>query len=392
MADEESKEIIPYTLTEEDKKTIQEKMEEVAQTNETVKNVLAFPSNNGVEEHIPEQGYEQKMMINVDPESGEQTAIGPANTEEESHSLTDMGDAFNEFDPKNMHFDVSDIQKATKDASFISSGSDYHISDDTCLELLKLINEKKDNDNAKITYGMLPVEIKAIIDKYLLQQGVTGYGVSANTFRNEVASMLIDEYISNIGMNKSIDSFNTEIENMYKDAGKEISPLIKEYNDSKLDMLSKACENVTDPEKKVTIEKTLDAINDAYHLSRIIDSGKKFKIKNYDYENPDRVFSDFLFKYAKNNNHIYDLNMVLKVLVRHLDQNEYEDSYETAIKFLLIFCKFCMNYSPAVPEEHAFMYYVTYNIVLLDIYQAEQYTEFATPFLKNIVTVSSMAR
>ena len=44
-----------------------------------------------------------------------------------------------------------------------------------------------------------------------------------------------------------------------------------------------------------------------------------------------------------------------------------------------------MNYKANVPEQHAFMYYTLYNIMLLDIYKEEQYKEFATGFISNII-------
>ena len=54
---------------------------------------------------------------------------------------------------------------------------------------------------------------------------------------------------------------------------------------------------------------------------------------------------------------------------------------------MLAYCKFCLNYKPEVPEEHAFVYYVLYNIALLDIYKSQEYDDFAPEFLKNIVDI-----
>ena len=104
------------------------------------------------------------------------------------------------------------------------------------------------------------------------------------------------EFVNNISMNKYVDNFNEELENIYKTTGEEISPLIKEYNESRVDMINKACEKIEDPEKKKIVEKTLDNINDAYELKSFIEAAKKIKVKKIYFEKPHKVFKEFLYK------------------------------------------------------------------------------------------------
>jgi hypothetical protein len=44
-----------------------------------------------------------------------------------------------------------------------------------------------------------------------------------------------------------------------------------------------------------------------------------------------------------------------------------------------------MNYRVDVPDQHAFMYYTLYNIMLLDVYKGDEYMEFAKGFIHNII-------
>lgn len=385
MADEKKS----YILTDEEQKAVMQTLEESAKQNENLKVLADLPSNNGVEEHQPEQGTEKFVNVSIDPKTGEKTVLGEAvKTDPE-----DIGDvlertgvkANNEDFNQNYQIKEEDLSKAIDDDTLIGK---FSITPETSLELVNFLNDVKAG-RKKISYNNLPEQIKGYVTDYCNKNGVASHSVQANTIRNNVAEMLISNLIDNIQMNSYMDDFNTELENIYKTTGEEISPLLKEYNESRIEMINKACANIEDEEKKVIVEKTLDAINDAYELKRFIEAAPYIKIKKFNFEKPEKVFKEFLYKYQNSKYNIYDLATVLQVLHRHLVQNKIieETDVTSAIKVLLAFCIYCRNFKPENTEQHAFMYYFTYNIILLDMYKADQYEEFSKKFLANIKTV-----
>ena len=183
-------------------------------------------------------------------------------------------------------------------------------------------------------------------------------------------------------MDKYTQQFNEGLENIYHAVGEELSSYVKDYDKNKIEYLEKICKDIDDEEKKQRVSQVLDSIYDAYKLTRMKDVS--YRIKKFDLEKPNRVFDQVMVKYRNNKYHIFELHMITNILNKHLKQNGYE---EDGTIFMLAYCKFCLNYKPEVPEEHAFVYYVLYNIALLDIYKSQEYDDFAPEFLKNIVEI-----
>lgn len=316
-------------------------------------------------------------------------------------ALTDLGESISTED-EDIEFTADDIKSSLKDSMFAEGKTDFTLPDEDILVLLDIVEKVRKKENVNI-YASFPQSVKDMINKYMLEQGVQGYSVQANSVRNMLASTLIDEFISNISINKTVDSFNQEMEDLFVKTGEEFSKMYKEYDTERTKYLEAALEKIPegDPKREI-ITNVLDSINDAYKLTRLREAAPKLKIKNFDREKPERVFSDFEFKYRDTSYHIYTIKQVLSVLYKHLapeiektlpeDMDE-EKKKATAltlasvesVDFLLLFCKFCRNYKADVPEEHAFMYYTLYNIMLLDIYKGEEYDDFAKGFVNNII-------
>jgi hypothetical protein len=334
----------------------------------------------------------KELKTVVDPVTGEHTVVGDAeeiNPKTLEEKFDDIANAkINEDDGIIRNLSTDDIKAVAADENGSMLGK-YDISDDTAIELISLINQYQDHKITKITFAVMPKQIQDFVNDYMNKNGVGGFSVRSNTIRNTLSETLIDEMISNIKLNRSMNDFNAEIEHMYDETNKEISPLIKDYNTERREELQKAYDKVEDEEKKQKIGAVIDAIHQAYSLEEFIKQAPYIKIKGFYLEKPKKIFMEFMFKYKEGNYHIYELGMITNILHRHLQKNKLitEDDTASAIKFLLAYCLYCKNYKPAVPEQHAFMYYVTYNIVLLDIYKDEQYNEFAPEFLSNVMSV-----
>ena len=83
--------------------------------------------------------------------------------------------------------------------------------------------------------------------------------------------------------------------------------------------------------------------------------------------------------------------MLEPILDRHLpDWIDMEDIRA----FIIVFCKFCMNFSPDVLEEHTFMYYFIYNICMMDMHNEtnEESKVFYDELTKNIVKFIELIR
>lgn len=379
------------TLTPEDKEKVIEALREDVEKNESLKVLRELPSNNGIEEHVPEQGQETKTMVKLDPYTGEKTPIPSSKELEDDKPLEDifgdLGDTLNNqnLTDEDMFVDITvdDIKNYNQDEG--TSLGRYDISDETALALIQVLNKKQRKEVVK--FKDLPKQVQEFIDQYMVKElGMTGFSPELNSIRNNITEALLEEYITQIGFNKIDADFNKEIESIYENAGKEMSPLFKEYNENRSEYLKKLTEKIDDPEKKILAEKTIDSINDAFELKRIISSENKIKIKRFYLEEPEKVYkSEIENKYHDTEYTIYKLSMIEAILDRHLKKNGFipEDDTETAKKIVLAFALFCRNYNIKNPEDHAFMYYYTYNVILLDIYKDDNYDEYAKNFLAN---------
>lgn len=376
-------------LTDENVNDILDTMKKNVENNKNLKVIADLPSNNGIEtaaSNAIKENFEPAIAnVKIDPATGEHFIIESNIQESEKKNDEDIFGDMSELDDIEIdeNIGIEDIKKVASDENGIFNGK-YDISDETALALIDVIN--KYNEKKEIKYKDMPDQVKGFIDEYLKSLGIAGFTVEANTMRNTITEMLISEYSMNISSNKYMDSFNSEIEKIYDKANNEISSMIKEYDNDKIKYLEEALEKVDDEEKKEKIAKIIEAINDAYSLDRIKNYLKDhhIKVKSFDMEKPKKIFDYFNIKYRDSVYNIYDPSLAVQILSRHLNND-----VTGATLFMIVFCKFCLNYKPEIADQHAFMYYTIYNIVLLDAYKGDQYNEFAPKFLENIKEILS---
>ena len=381
-----AKSVSKSQLTEQNVDDIMGVMKDNLEGSENLKMIAGLKSNNGVEEHTPEPGYEQTVSMKVDPRTGERAVIGcvspgsPISMRDAIKKLNEKSDDIVVVVEDDFEINAEDIKKSIKDGTVIDG---INISDETALELITVCDNYR--KTKKVTYKDLPEEVRKYIDEYMVRNGIITYDAKSNSIRNNIAETLIDQFVTEISMNKSMDDFNSEMESLFDNVGSELSKLYKDYAANREQYIKDLIGEVTDEEKKQTLTNVLDAINDGYTLDRLKEAtkNKKVKIKKFDLEKPKKIYDDFLWKYMNNKYKMYDLTVVNQVLVRHMPNFTTEDT----ILFLVAFCKFCRNYKPEVPEEHAFMYYSIYNIILLDVYKNNDYDEYAPKFIENITEI-----
>ena len=371
-------------LPEEGKKMIMDMMEEEAKNAPSV-NVLRDIQDNPTG---PVEGEFVPAKVSVNTETGEKNVIDTAIEEDKpfSEKLEDIGKSLDDLKLEDVEIESGDVKEAVKEGNLLDDEG-FEISDKTAVELTEMLN--KYNKTGSISYKDFPEETKKYFDKYFKEQGITGYNVQANTMRNMVAEAFADELKSNVQMKKFNDEFNSQIEGIFSKMNDELSPLFMDYNNTRESYIKKVTEEIEDEDKKKIAEEILDSIHDAFELSRLIEVAPRTKIKRYYMERPNKVYDLVLSKYKDNKYNIYDLTMITKILDKHLKANNIipEDDMESATKVVLIFALHCSTYHVDVPAQHAFMYYFTYTIVLLEIYKNEEYDKFAPAFLGNVKKV-----
>ena len=360
----------------------------------SLEKIAQFPSNNGQEETDPatrEPGEKRMMQVAVDPNTGEHAVIGPASIEDD--------ETFEEMLARIENSDMEAIAEApiteTEIIDYISkekNGSDtvlqmltddFSISDDAVRQLLKIVNKKIKKEDVDV-YKEFPDEIKKMVDKYIISQQVPIFSKEGKRFRNMVCEELINEFITNISLNRTMTDFNKELESLFTKASEEIGDMAIGYTSEKNAQLRKFAENMEDSEKKEKLLNVIERLDDAYSLNSLKEFAKKCKIKKYELERPDKVFKGFLSKYMESPYNIYDINVVRPIIGRYINADSEVEYNTTDINaFFIAFCKQCQNMHSNVPIDHAYMYNVIFNISLIDINKGDN-KHISDTFVQNV--------
>lgn len=364
---------------------------------QAVDNIVQFPSNNGKLERtkaeITETGEEQKVMVKVDPNSGEHAVLGPIG--DESTSKKSIDEIFDMDIDANIDLDKSPISREEFDTALESSKkmgtladfANFELSEESTLKLVDLVNHRMVDENYPV-YRNYPDELKDMINKYVISMGIPILSKQAKTMRNSISEMIIDEFISDTQANRIQKDFNSEIESLFEKSGNEIASTVIGYTSDRNNQYRKYAEGLEDEEKKQKILSILDTIDEAYKLTELKEFSKKCKIKKFELEKPERIYDTIMQKYEKSTYNIYDIKMAIPILFRNLNEGKENFEYleKHVIAFFLAFCKQCINKKIEVVTDHAYMYYVLYNVVLMDINKGKE-KEVSEGFKNNVIEV-----
>jgi hypothetical protein len=354
-------------LTEDQVDLITKTLDEVVDSNPSLKMISNLPSNNGVEYSSEDQkGEYKKVMISVDPNTGENRIAGPINEEKFEKEFDELINNINSNISTEMNVSITSVSgNIIEDELREIVNKDFDFSEDTIKELVVITNKFANKEKINI-YRSLPEEMKVFVDDYVSKSGL--YSMKdKNRLANEVSEAMISKFIEDIKMKRSANDFALGLSKL-----QEYSKCDDESYSNR-DIL----ERIESDSKKEEINMILDKIEDATDLDSLKEFSKKCKIKKIEIEMPyRRVYSDFLNKYRNSENNIYDIALAHKALSRALK------SELGASLFLICFCKQVKNYKSENPLDHAYMYYLIYNCTLLD-------TELKSSFLDNVNEVIS---
>lgn len=362
-------------INDEEKAFIAEKVDALPKSKESMIYNEIKENPNLVTENVSKEGYSKSVQVTYDA------------TTEETH-IDDFNLDDIEIEDEQIEYDVTPDDVKTH--SELSVANFENMSDETALELVKLINKTRKGN--KIKFSDLPKEIQDGLIEYLdaaFDIPVSDFSEKNKRIRNEVADALMQEFIKTIEIDKYVEQYNYKVEHLFDETISDISPIFKQYNDANNKYFAELVEKADTPEKKEIGQKIIDAIKDAYELNGIKEAIPHTRIKKFELEKPNRVFDSLHGKYSSPKYHIYNLYGCAVTLSKHLFNHKIisdaREARDFAIKMMLVFCKKCQNYKLDNTDQHAYMYYFTYNIYLLDIYKGEQYEDYVDEYLKKYV-------
>ena len=393
----------PNQLTDEQISKINDAYNKALEESDELKTIADLPSNNGVEERDPEDitetGEFKDMNVSVDPVSGEHKILGDASDLLESETFEEMLDRINSDDltfGNDEPLSEEEIQKYLDPENATTSymineviNKDYPLSKDAVKQIMNIANRRMKKEDFNI-YKEYPDEVKKMVYQYMENAGarVPMNSNQLKAMRNRISESLIDDFINNIAMDRATSDFNKEVQEIFDKNATDVSEVIVGYSKDKIESYRKSLDKIEDPSKRERLEKVLERIDDGYNLTSLKEFAKHCRIKRFDLEKPQRVLSGYRAKYEKSAYDTFSIDMARPILYRHLNPEDKEEyTQNDVLAFFLAFAKHTANYQSDDILDHAYMYYVIYNIVLTDINKAENTKATSDQFLDNVKEV-----
>lgn len=386
--------VVQFPLTEEEVETIAQEMDKAIEGT-PLETLSQMPSNQGTEETDPEKrepGEYRQTMVSIDPATGEHKILGHQEglddneTFEEMYERVQKGQINLETPPvteKELISFISDTKNQSMIAEIVEGVPE--LKPETIKTLLDIVNRKMNREDFNI-YKAFPEEIRKLVDQHLCKSGVPINTVDGKHYRNFISEALINDFIYNINADRTITDFNKEIEELFTKNASDIAESVVGYTEERNRKYREYAEKMEDPKKKEQVLLVLDQIEEGYNLTNLKEFAKRCRIKKFDLEKPSKIYNSFLSKYEDSSYNIYSIEMAANILERHINEGLEEPKYSASdiFAFFLCFCKQCMNMSPEVVTDHAYMYYVIYNIVIMDMNKSENTKYVSDTYLGNI--------
>lgn len=311
-------------------------------------------------------------LVEVNPSTGETQIIKPVG-ENKSETVSNI------INGKETKLSDKEIEAETTKAL-----SQIGIENKDIQKFIEIMNRVQNNEKFNI-YKELPDKMKQLVMSMYQNHDMIGL--------NKTAKILVEQFINQLNQDKEFVELQNAISKELNIPGLMdiYSDHLKDTMETQLLDKAKIYRERGMNNQAEALEKIAESFNDSYTFRSIIKAldqkhpcTKKLDkyIKKYI-----RECDNFNFKYSKSKMKIKDVNMVGQVLRRHLDESITDDEIK---KFVVLFTRFCMNLSPDVIAEHAFMYYTIINILSLDFLDKDKdnYKEI----LNNITVVIEKIR
>lgn len=334
---------------------------------EDEKIVASLRSNNVIPLAMPETTFEKDDMNPVmvqscyDPATGINTPIATMEIDDDQTEIDRIAEEF-DFDPDALLEKMMNDQEITSEKLFNYVSKNHPTLPDEDIKAIVVTAMDHINKIPVNYYRKLPESIQSQINQSLA-------GVDQNnikSLRNVTARSFVEDIVNSCTIENGgidINDCITEIRNVGKELNEEISGI---ETGMRINMITKIIDSY-DKKKQDDSDTEPNAIVEALRQSIILTDFMKFcktvRIKKFELEKL-KLFEDFNRKYYTHTLNIHDIRSCPTILSKHIQTHVDDDG---VYKVCLAFCKYCLNYSPDVPEQHMFMYYFVENIYLLDL-------------------------
>ena len=366
---------------------------------EDVEKLMNFVKENTPKEDVSqdtvETGENRLVSVAIDPNTGKTILNNTEEVKSNNKSFEELIDQELDMEKINRPITLDEIKEFVKDTKDDPMIQGQHNQDDLSVYdldvLLDLVTKYQNKEEISSLYKKLPDSCKKIINKSL-NIGDTGiYNNQINALRNTMSEMFLDQFVSSITMNRANDSINSGIEKIFEKASSEIGDTIVGYTEERNQKYRDYVEqSIQDPDKKADALKIIDSIDHSYELTEFKEYCKTCKIRKIDVEKPtknNKLMDLIMDKYKDDLNlNIYNIYNVQTVLTRNINEDlaDCEQYTDTQIRaFFIAFSMYCKNFSPKNVQEHIFMFYTLYNILLMDVNKGEK-AEVSKQYLANI--------
>lgn len=251
----------------------------------------------------------------------------------------------------------------------------YGIKDEKeVTEFFTVLNAyKKNNSSTNGLYKQLPPFIQALCDNMVGLASGSGLKLS----KDNAAKNIVDGIINDAKLNKALDEFNEELNNVTINTSKEYKVLMNEYIESMYKDIDKI--EAEDPEKAEILKKIKEAFDNAGKFTKELEyishtTNKKLEKALMRYKN-----ECFYFNRKVNSTDITlpDIDQLYPIIKRALP-NYTEKQIK---KFIVVICKASATYNFDNIDELAYTYRSIENILS---FRAIDVADFESDFAKEV--------
>ena len=320
------------------------------------------------ENNQPEEGISEVTELNVDPESGLVAPV-PNSTKISDEALEDIIDDNGEIEkPK-----VKEIPKSTID--------ELGLSDSDVATMMTIIGRIENGEKFSV-YNELPDQMKRNITNICRSMGCNDPKI-IKSFAKDFVLQLMQEI--------TMDQEYIDLQNAIKETlDFNVLDMWSEHIREKMEVdLIKQADILQEqyPEKAQVMRDVVESFKDSYTFRRqyeLLETSERTRNRLVkDLKRFKRECDSFNFKYERSKFVITDINKIIPVLSRKLD-----DKYtvEDISIFIMLLCKVSQDLRADNVVDHAFMYYSVSNIISLDFIDigSANLSEFSKLILENV--------
>lgn len=230
---------------------------------------------------------------------------------------------------------VETINETKKDIKEVLDA--YDLDDESTIQMLKVIDEYKAGKQDSL-YLRLPEKIKEMVNGIILTETHGNVNPKElSSYRNSIAKMLIDNFISDAKISAAVDDFNTEMFSTVNEMNTEYDNMLKDAIDNVFNKIEEI--RVENPEQAERIESVKNAFDNATTFEKQLNFAKHTPPKKFD-KLLNRYKDDVYYFNKKVNNNTFEVKVsnieeIIPAIKLALPQYTEEDIK----KFVICICR-----------------------------------------------------